>query len=318
MDILSNEEDYDTISWLPHGRSFIIYKKKKFAAQALPKYFKATKFTSFTRKLNRWGFTRVTRGPEMGSYYHKLFLRDDQGLCLRMSSHSSSKFQEQHNQLMPAPMGMVGGHHPSAGQHPGAAAAWGMPFGMGGMAGGMNPMAMAAAAQNAGMMGGGPPGGDLAQQNQMINQQLQQLQWQQFQLHQMQQQHGGGHPGHMGGHPQQMAQHPHHAVMQHQMHGGGHHPIMQQPHPGQHHPGEQQPLPGQQQQMQGHPPPHHGQQQQQGGGPPPPPQQGGPQHSPHGGGPQQQPPPSDYRNGPPQQGNPGTATMTGGASQREI
>lgn len=67
MDILSNEEDSDTISWLPHGRSFIIYKKKKFAANVLPKFFKATKFTSFTRKLNRWGFTRVTRGPEVSS-----------------------------------------------------------------------------------------------------------------------------------------------------------------------------------------------------------------------------------------------------------
>ena len=65
MDILASEEDSDTIAWLPHGRSFIIYKKKKFAAQVLPKYFKATKFTSFTRKLNRWGFTRVTRGPEV-------------------------------------------------------------------------------------------------------------------------------------------------------------------------------------------------------------------------------------------------------------
>ena len=67
MDILSNEEDSDTIAWMPHGRSFIIYKKKKFAAHVLPKYFKATKFTSFTRKLNRWGFTRVTRGPEVGA-----------------------------------------------------------------------------------------------------------------------------------------------------------------------------------------------------------------------------------------------------------
>ena len=67
MDILSNEEDSDTIAWMPHGRSFIIYKKKKFAVHVLPKYFKATKFTSFTRKLNRWGFTRVTRGPEVGA-----------------------------------------------------------------------------------------------------------------------------------------------------------------------------------------------------------------------------------------------------------
>ena len=156
MEILANDEDADTISWLPHGRSFIIYKKKKFAAQVLPKYFKATKFTSFTRKLNRWGFIRVTRGPEMGSYYHKLFLREEPSLCLRMSSHSSSKFQEQ-QQLLPAPMA-------PAGMPFGA-----MPFGMPGMPmPGMNPMMPGA------MHGMNPA--DLSQQNQLINQQLQQLQ----------------------------------------------------------------------------------------------------------------------------------------------
>jgi hypothetical protein len=173
--------------------------------QVLPKFFKATKFTSFTRKLNRWGFTRVTRGPEMGSYYHKLFLREDPSLCLRMSSHSSSKFQEQ-PQLMPNPMG-GGGGMPFGG----------MPFGMPGMGmPGMNPMM-----QNSmgGGSGGGMPPGDLTQQNQMINQQLQQLQWQQFQLQQLQQQQhhqqhmgggGGGRPEMMGqqgmppqGHPNQ-------------------------------------------------------------------------------------------------------------------
>lgn len=72
MDILSNEENQHVISWLPHGNGFVIHKKKTFANEVLPKYFKASKFTSFTRKLNRWGFSRVPRGPETGSYYHKV------------------------------------------------------------------------------------------------------------------------------------------------------------------------------------------------------------------------------------------------------
>jgi HSF-type DNA-binding len=50
----------------------------------LPKFFKQSKFTSFTRKLNRWGFIRVTRGPQTGSYFHKLFQRDHPELCLQM------------------------------------------------------------------------------------------------------------------------------------------------------------------------------------------------------------------------------------------
>ena len=54
MEILSNEEYIDIIHWLPHGKGFIIADKKLFADVVLPKYFKKAKFTSFTRKLNRW------------------------------------------------------------------------------------------------------------------------------------------------------------------------------------------------------------------------------------------------------------------------
>ena len=72
MDILGNEDNAHIISWLPHGNGFAIHKKKTFANEVLPKYFKASKFTSFTRKLNRWGFSRVPRGPETGSYFHKV------------------------------------------------------------------------------------------------------------------------------------------------------------------------------------------------------------------------------------------------------
>jgi hypothetical protein len=87
MDILNNDEEHgDTISWLPHGRGFMIYKKKLFETKIMPKYFhKNSKYTSFTRKLNRWGFVRVTRGPEMGAYYHKFFKRGESRLCMQMS-----------------------------------------------------------------------------------------------------------------------------------------------------------------------------------------------------------------------------------------
>jgi hypothetical protein len=42
------------ISWLPHGRGFAVRDKRRFAAEVLPKFFKKSKWTSFTRKLNRW------------------------------------------------------------------------------------------------------------------------------------------------------------------------------------------------------------------------------------------------------------------------
>ena len=55
MEILSQEKFSDIITWLPHGRGFVILQKKRFANEIMPKYFnKKSKFTSFTRKLNRW------------------------------------------------------------------------------------------------------------------------------------------------------------------------------------------------------------------------------------------------------------------------
>lgn len=93
LDILSNEEYSEIISWLPHGNGFLIHKKKSFANEILPKHFKASKFTSFTRKLNRWGFSRAPRGPETGAYFHKFFCREKPEMVLQMTSNSGNKYQ---------------------------------------------------------------------------------------------------------------------------------------------------------------------------------------------------------------------------------
>lgn len=84
MEILSEPSNADAITWLPHGEAFIIINRQKFSNQILPKYFRKTKYTSFTRKLNRWNFTRVTRGPELGAYYHEFFQRGNEALCTQM------------------------------------------------------------------------------------------------------------------------------------------------------------------------------------------------------------------------------------------
>jgi HSF-type DNA-binding len=90
MEVLDNEQNADIIGWLPHGRAFVIYRKQDFETDVLPKYFyKQSKYSSFTRKLNRWGFVRVTRGPETGAYYHRCFKRGEHRLCMQMSCHSN-------------------------------------------------------------------------------------------------------------------------------------------------------------------------------------------------------------------------------------
>ena len=50
------------IAWADEGRAFIVRNPDAFAREVVPMFFKATKFSSFTRKLYRWGFRQVNRG----------------------------------------------------------------------------------------------------------------------------------------------------------------------------------------------------------------------------------------------------------------
>jgi hypothetical protein len=88
FEILENPEHSEILKWLPGGKAFIIMDKKRFAGEILSSYFKQTQFTSFTRKLSRWKFVRVPRGPFMGAYYHKLFRKDHKDLCKLMSCNN--------------------------------------------------------------------------------------------------------------------------------------------------------------------------------------------------------------------------------------
>lgn len=94
MEMLSNENNSDIVTWLPHGKAFLIIKKSKFNSYILPKYFNGTKYSSFTRKLIRWGFDRISKGPETGAYFHRYFQRNNLDLvrkliCMRTRSSVS-------------------------------------------------------------------------------------------------------------------------------------------------------------------------------------------------------------------------------------
>lgn len=59
MAVLNDPSLSGIITWLPHGRSFVILRPDVFTTTVLSKYFAsgnstATKYPSFTRKLNRW------------------------------------------------------------------------------------------------------------------------------------------------------------------------------------------------------------------------------------------------------------------------
>lgn len=63
------------ISWQPHGRAFVVHDKETFTEKIMSKYFRQTKFTSFQRQLNMYGFVRLTRGQDNGAYYHEFFFK---------------------------------------------------------------------------------------------------------------------------------------------------------------------------------------------------------------------------------------------------
>jgi hypothetical protein len=85
LKVLSNKEFAHIITWMPSGKSFNMLKPKAFTSEILPDYFKSAKYSSFTRKLHRWGFTRLYKGDEAGAFYHKDFQRDRLDLVEKMT-----------------------------------------------------------------------------------------------------------------------------------------------------------------------------------------------------------------------------------------
>jgi hypothetical protein len=75
--LLSEEDLYGSIiCWLPDGKRFVIHDRHRFTTEILPIHFDDCKWTSFTRRLKRWKFDRVSSGPAIGAYYNKNFIRD--------------------------------------------------------------------------------------------------------------------------------------------------------------------------------------------------------------------------------------------------
>lgn len=62
---------------MPHGRAWKIHNKELLMREVVPKYFVQSKYESFTRQLNGWGFKRLHQsGNDFNAYYHECFLRE--------------------------------------------------------------------------------------------------------------------------------------------------------------------------------------------------------------------------------------------------
>lgn len=84
METITSHYDEDIVAWLPDGRSFVVVDPEAFVEKILTPNFKDCKFSSFVRKLNRWGFARLTSGTGTDCFYHALFQRERIDLCAQM------------------------------------------------------------------------------------------------------------------------------------------------------------------------------------------------------------------------------------------
>jgi hypothetical protein len=78
-----NEEHI--ISWIKDGMAFKVHNRDLFIEEYMKKMFNQTKFKSFQRQLNLWGFERVQNGPDKGSYFHPLFVKGRRDCCQRLT-----------------------------------------------------------------------------------------------------------------------------------------------------------------------------------------------------------------------------------------
>jgi len=81
---LEQEGNTDIVSFYSHGRAFGVHDMDRFVNEIMPKYFKQSKWNSFARQLNLYGFVRMASGPDAGGYYHELFLKGRPSLCRYM------------------------------------------------------------------------------------------------------------------------------------------------------------------------------------------------------------------------------------------
>lgn len=92
MSILNKDAYQGIIEWLPHGNGFIILDKSRFSKEVLPLHFGKSKYTSFTRRLNRWKFMFRTLGNKKSLYFHPYFTKNNVKLCLNMRPKPQKKY----------------------------------------------------------------------------------------------------------------------------------------------------------------------------------------------------------------------------------
>lgn len=81
------------VSWVQNGSAFKVHNAQGFLAEVIYQYFDQSKYESFRRQLNLYGFTRVVRGQHRGVYSHPFFRRGHQDWCRFITRQQTSQLQ---------------------------------------------------------------------------------------------------------------------------------------------------------------------------------------------------------------------------------
>ena len=73
LESMEKSNNSHIVSWLPNGSSFKVHDKQQFTSEVLPVFFGTSKYKSFQRNLNLWGFQTVSKGRSKGECSHPLF-----------------------------------------------------------------------------------------------------------------------------------------------------------------------------------------------------------------------------------------------------
>ena len=92
LQTVEREGQDSIVSWLPDGKAFKVHDSTTFVNDIMPRHFKQTKYKSFQRQLNLWGFKRITKstGADKGAYSHPQFLRGQKSLCRHLCRQNNA------------------------------------------------------------------------------------------------------------------------------------------------------------------------------------------------------------------------------------
>lgn len=76
-----NQKYQDIVSWVGEGSAFKVHNTKAFVEKIMPNYFDQTKYESFRRQLNLYGFTRISKGADKGIISHPYLREGQRWLC---------------------------------------------------------------------------------------------------------------------------------------------------------------------------------------------------------------------------------------------